>query len=58
MRSLQIGTDRVLLAMVLILRGGLSAEDRDAVFADANGRIRANLPGVAYLYLLPSPGGL
>lgn len=56
-RSLQIGTDGVLLAMVLAFRGGLSAEDRDATFAGAYERVRERLPVVAYLYLVPDRGG-
>lgn len=56
-RSLQIGTDSVLLAMVLAFRDCVSAQDRDAAFADAYGRVRERLPVVAYLYLVPARGG-
>lgn len=56
-RSLQIGTDSVLLAMVLAFRDGVSAEDRDAAFAEAHMRVRERLPVIAHLYLVPARGG-
>lgn len=56
-RSLQIGTGSVLLAMVIAFRDDVSARDRDAAFAGAYGRVRERLPVVAYLYLVPARGG-
>jgi hypothetical protein len=56
-RSLQIGTDSVLLAMVLAFRDGVSAQDRDAAFAEAYGRVRMQLLVVGSLYLVPARGG-
>ncbi|MRI57191.1 cation diffusion facilitator family transporter [Methylobacterium sp. DB1607] len=55
-RSLQIGTDGVLLAMVLAFRDDADAADRDGAFAEAYARVREHLPVVTYLYLVPAQG--
>jgi hypothetical protein len=54
---MQIGTDTVLLAMVFAFRDDVSAQDMDAAFAEAYGRVRMRLTVVAYLYLVPARGG-
>ncbi len=56
-RSLQIGTDSVVLAMVLCFRDGTSAEERDDAFDAAYGRLKSDLPSLTYVYLMPSRGG-
>ncbi len=47
----------MVLAMVLGFRDGTSAEDRDAVLDEAQGRLRARLPSLSYVYLMPARGG-
>ncbi|KQQ18854.1 hypothetical protein ASF53_24205 [Methylobacterium sp. Leaf123] len=56
-RSLQIGNDSVVLAMVLSFRDRTSAEDRDAVLDGEQGRLRTRLPSLSYVYLMPARGG-
>lgn len=56
-RSLQIGIDSVVLAMVLCFRDGTTAEERDDAFGAAYARLKSALPSLAYVYLMPSRGG-
>lgn len=56
-RSLQIGTDSVLLTMVVAFRDDVGTAGRVAALAEAHDRVRERLPVVAYLYLVPARGG-
>lgn len=51
LRSLQLGTDCALLAVVLTLRPGLPAAHGQSAIAELRRSIRARLPAISYLYL-------